>query len=359
MNIFENKTGKSNKEEFETKVNNILNQASKEAGNIGIDSLDKGNRFISLVTSGSKGNALNISQMISCLGQQNVDNQRIPYSFKNRTLPHFQQFDDTPKARGFVENSFIKGLEPTEVFFHAMGGRVGLSDTAVKTSQTGYIQRRLIKGLEDIQVKYDMTVRNHKNKIIQFKYGEIILMAKTENIKFPLMNMSVDSIYEYYSISNTNINILEFIYDKDTIRQYNDEIKERSKLTEMINIMIDYRNVLIKDVYKMDKNDEVYHSINFKYIIDNVKEQFKHNERSLTNLTPLDFYKLINECYEELVSYELLSTSSMFNALYYFYMNPINFIITINLIVFLLRYFLNKLNLNINSLLFNPEKWLV
>ena len=91
LNIFENKTGKSNKEEFETKMNNILNQASKEAGNIGIDSLDKSNRFISLVTSGSKGNSLNISQMISCLGQQNVDNQRIPYSFKNRTLPHFHR----------------------------------------------------------------------------------------------------------------------------------------------------------------------------------------------------------------------------------------------------------------------------
>ena len=340
LNIFENKTGKSNKEEFETKVNNILNQASKEAGNIGIDSLDKSNRFISLVTSGSKGNALNISQMISCLGQQNVDNQRIPYSFKNRTLPHFQQFDDTPKARGFVENSFIKGLEPTEVFFHAMGGRVGLIDTAVKTSQTGYIQRRLIKGLEDIQVKYDMTVRNHKNKIIQFQYGgNNIDTAKTENIKFPLMNMSIDDIYEYYSISNTGNNILEFIYDKDTIRQYNSESQElKTKLTEMINIMIDYRNVLIKDVYKMDKNDEVYHSINFKYIIDNVKEQFKHNERSLTNITPLDFYKLINECYEELVSYSYCPPSSMFNALYYFYMNPI---------VLLHKYKFNDLSLKV------------
>ena len=183
----------------------------------------------------------------------------------------------------------------------------------------------MIKGLEDIQVKYDMTVRNHKNKIIQFQYGgNNIDTAKTENIKFPLMNMSVDDIYEYYSISNTGNNILEFIYDKDTIRQYNSEIQElKTKLTEMINIMIDYRNVLIKDVYKMDKNDEVYHSINFKYIIDNVKEQFKHNERSLTNLTPLDFYKLINECYEELVSYSYCPPSSMFNALYYFYMNPI------------------------------------
>jgi len=113
--------------------------------------LDPSNRFVTIITCGSKGNELNMSQMISCLGQQNVENKRIPYSFTNRTLPHYKQFDDNPIARGFVESSFIEGLTPEELFFHAIGGRVGLIDTAVKTSTTGYIQRRLIKGLEDIQ----------------------------------------------------------------------------------------------------------------------------------------------------------------------------------------------------------------
>ena len=115
-----------------------------------------------MVEAGSKGSDLNISQMISCLGQQNVDGKRIPYGFEDRTLPHFTKFDDSPAARGFVESSFIGGLSPEELFFHAMGGRVGIIDTAVKTSQTGYIQRRLVKGLEDIKVEYDMTVRNNK-----------------------------------------------------------------------------------------------------------------------------------------------------------------------------------------------------
>lgn len=103
--------------------------------------------------------------MISCLGQQHVDGKRVPYGFEDRTLPHYTKFDDSPGARGFVENSFIGGLTPQELFFHAMGGRVGLIDTAVKTSQTGYIQRRLVKSLEDLKVEYDMTVRNNKQKI--------------------------------------------------------------------------------------------------------------------------------------------------------------------------------------------------
>ena len=105
-----------------------------------------------MVNAGSKGSDLNIAQMISCLGQQNVDGKRIPYGFENRTLPHFNKYDDSPTARGFVESSFISGLSPTELFFHAMGGRVGLIDTAVKTSQTGYIQRRLLKALKILKL---------------------------------------------------------------------------------------------------------------------------------------------------------------------------------------------------------------
>ena len=133
IGVFDNATGKTNEEEFETQVNNILNQASSESGKIGLKNLSKNNRFVTMVNAGSKGSDLNISFMISCLGQQNVDGKRIPYGFENRTLPHFTKYDDSPGARGFVESSYINGLNPQEMFFHAMGGRVGLIDTAVKS----------------------------------------------------------------------------------------------------------------------------------------------------------------------------------------------------------------------------------
>jgi len=90
--------------------------------------------------------------MIACVGQQAVDGKRIPYGFTDRTLPHFHKFDDGPVARGFVENSFLHGLRPEEFFFHAMGGREGLIDTAVKTAETGYIQRKMVKAMEDNRV---------------------------------------------------------------------------------------------------------------------------------------------------------------------------------------------------------------
>src|ERR1700751_3925631 len=111
-------------------------------------------------------------QMMACVGQQNVEGKRIPFGFKDRTLPHFTKDDYGPESRGFVENSYLRGLTPQEFFFHAMGGREGLIDTAVKTAETGYIQRRLVKALEDVMVKYDGTIRNSLGDVIQFSYGE-------------------------------------------------------------------------------------------------------------------------------------------------------------------------------------------
>jgi DNA-directed RNA polymerase II subunit RPB1 len=110
LGIFENNTAYSNINEFETKVNNTLNKATEESGKVGRKSLNADNRFIMIVESGSKGSLINISQMLCCLGQQNVDGKRISYGFDSRTLPHFTKYDDSPNARGFVENSFISGL---------------------------------------------------------------------------------------------------------------------------------------------------------------------------------------------------------------------------------------------------------
>ena len=98
--------------------------------------------------------------------------REFPDSYNNRSLPHYRKYDVSPESKGFVESSFIEGLKPQEFFFHAMGGREGLIDTAVKTSETGYIQRKLIKAMEDCKVVYDLSVRNANGNVIQFKYGE-------------------------------------------------------------------------------------------------------------------------------------------------------------------------------------------
>jgi len=133
LGIFENGTSRTNQQHFESQVNNLLNKATDESGKIGRSSLSDANRFKIIVDSGSKGTAINISHMISCVGQQNVEGKRIPYGLDGRTLPHFRKYDDGPAARGFIDNSYMTGLTATELFFLAMGGRIGLIDTAVKS----------------------------------------------------------------------------------------------------------------------------------------------------------------------------------------------------------------------------------
>jgi DNA-directed RNA polymerase II subunit RPB1 len=129
------------------------------------------NNISVMIECGAKGSAINIAQILSCVGQQSVEGGRIRMGVGNRTLPCYRRGDDSAGARGFVCNSYGTGLTAQEYFFHAMGGREGLVDTAVKTAATGYIQRRLSKAQEGLQVRYDATVRNSSNDVIQFYYG--------------------------------------------------------------------------------------------------------------------------------------------------------------------------------------------
>ncbi len=130
----ENNSIVNNEQFIEREIISILNQTTNEVAKISLAKIDeRTNRMFNMVKSGSKGKETNIAQIMACVGQQNVDGKRISYGFTDRTLPHFTKYDDGPEARGFVENSFISGLSPQEVFFHAMGGREGLIDTAVKS----------------------------------------------------------------------------------------------------------------------------------------------------------------------------------------------------------------------------------
>jgi len=326
IGVFENNTGKTNEEEFETQVNSILNQATSESGKIGLKNLNKDNRFVIMVNAGSKGSDLNISQMISCLGQQNVDGKRIPYGFESRTLPHFTKYDDTPGARGFVESSYINGLSPQELFFHAMGGRVGLIDTAVKTSTTGYIQRRLIKGLEDLMVSYDMTVRTNKNKIVQFSYGEDnIDTTKCEDQSIPIVTMSTQDIYAHYIIPEEkgSIKTLGNIFLKNTLARHKKQSKEfMDKTKEYIDMMIKSREALIKNVFKYKSDSSVSSPVAFSYIISNIQGQCNITISSLVDITLLEGLEMIENCFNNLRKIYYSPPTDLFKILFYYYLSP-------------------------------------
>jgi len=118
------------------------------------------------------GSVINVCQMVACVGQQIIAGQRVPNGFQDRSLPHFPKKSKEPPSKGFVRNSFYTGLFATEFLFHAISGREGLVDTAVKTAETGYMQRRLMKALEDLTTQYDLSVRNSTGGMVQFMFGD-------------------------------------------------------------------------------------------------------------------------------------------------------------------------------------------
>jgi DNA-directed RNA polymerase beta' subunit len=326
LGIFENDTSNTNMAEFEMRVNNILNKATEQSGKIGHSSLGKENRFLKIVNSGSKGSLINISQMISCLGQQNVDGKRIPYGFESRTLPHYFKFDDSPEARGFIENSYISGLTAPELFFHAMGGRIGLIDTAVKTSQTGYIQRRLIKGLEDLKAEYDGTIRNNRRKIVQFSYGDDGFdSTRAENQTVKLVEMSVEEIYMHYDIAGINDerNDMLAIYTKPTITRLNKQRKETSaKCRHYIDMMLGYRDMLVERVFFKKNESNVKVPVSFQHIIANIQGQLGFSHHSSVDITPMEAFTLIEETYAKLENLHYARPTELFKVLYFFYLSP-------------------------------------
>ena len=159
-------------ESLESEVSGILSNVRDISGKMCMQTLPRYNKPFIMATCGSKGSALNICQMIACVGQQIVGGKRMPDGFMRRSLPHFPLDAKDPAAKGFVANSFYSGLTAPEFFFHTMGGREGLVDTAVKTAETGYMARRLMKALEDLSVRYDGSVRNSVGGVVQFTYGD-------------------------------------------------------------------------------------------------------------------------------------------------------------------------------------------
>ena len=252
MGLFDNRSGRSNQEEFEGKVFETLDKVIGAAGKTGLKSLSANNRMVNMVKCGSKGADLNIAQMIALLGQQSIEGKRIAYGFQDRTLPHFKRYEDGAAARGFIESSFVKGLSPAEFFFHAMTGREGLIDTAVKTADSGYMQRQLVKTMEDLIVHHDGTVRDAGGLLVQFAYGDDGTSAtKIENQPIGLGKMSDAEIREKFAVQDVG----------------------GEKSQAFITKVIEDRDILIKNVWGGRIEKVVQSAVHLPRLIANAVQQ--------------------------------------------------------------------------------------
>jgi DNA-directed RNA polymerase subunit A' len=202
--------GRSLEETLEMKIMQVLGEARDMSGSIAEDYLTMGkqypndpydhvmaveNHHVVMARTGARASMLNITQISACLGQQAVRGGRIERGYLNRTLPHFKKGELGAKAKGFVHSSYKSGLDPIEFFFHAMGGREGLVDTAIRTAQSGYMQRRLVNALQDLQVRPSGLVTDNQGNVIQTMFGEDgVDPAKSDFGKPADLNKLIDEI---------------------------------------------------------------------------------------------------------------------------------------------------------------------
>lgn len=224
-------------ETFETNILSTLKASDGDITKKVVDHLKKNNpanSFFMMVDSKAKGSQGNIGHIIGGLGQDVLEFKRIKKKVNHRTLPHFFQNDDRPSARGFIPNSYFHGLTPKEFFFHHMTAREGMIDTAIKTSESGYLQRKLIKGMEDLLLAYDKTVRSGNNVIMQMIYGDNgISQPHYKDVEFKLINMSNTDVKKTFCFTDDELNNLsnEFKFNKTKFVKWNDDLFEKMKST--------------------------------------------------------------------------------------------------------------------------------
>ncbi len=312
LGLFDNNTGKSNQMEFENRVFVELNKATDESGKIGLAALSAENRLVAMVRAGSKGSTINISQMMACVGQQAPEGKRIPYGFTDRTLPHYKKYDDGAEARGFVESSFIDGLSPQEFFFHAMSGREGLIDTAVKTADTGYIQRQLVKAMEDLTVQYDGTVRDSRMNVVQFRYGEDGVNAtKIESASLGIAKLSDSEIRRDYGMEGAD---LSSVFAEGVMRG-----EDSQALAAFAEKILEDRRMLVEGMNRSRQESALYASVNIERILMNVATSFrlKADPAVRTDLTPTYVLAGIDRLVAKTQPYH-----NLWSALLRYYMAP-------------------------------------
>jgi DNA-directed RNA polymerase beta' subunit len=290
---------------LEIEINNISAEATSEVETIVQDNLPPDNHFIETVKSGSKGNFTNLNQIMGTIGQQIVDGKRINFGWTGRTLAHFTKWDNSLSSRGFVYSSYMSGMRPQEFFYAAMGTRVGSINTSIRTAETGYIQRRLIKSMEDLYVAYDDTVRDASGNIVQYTYGlDGFDPVKLEHIPLDLINMSNSDMETEYIL--TVDTLFDNVVTSDAYEKVQKENKEQDKLLEEEWEQIkEDRRVLREEIFSNNKSLDisVLSPINFKRLIQEISDQFQINENDLSDLTPKDVIEEVRKLVDFTVKY--------------------------------------------------------
>lgn len=273
----------SNEEWLEGRIINALNKAHDIGSKVAKECLGSDNSFAIMVGSGAKGNPVNITQIIALLGQQNVEGKRVQEVLNGRTLYHYprtslinnasnivltriedqttlmNELNSVFESRGMIIHSYIQGLKPAEMFFHAMSGRIGVAEHAVRVSASGYGERKMVKMLEDLMISYNGTVVNSRGTVVSFSYG----------------NDNIDGSYYTGTKQGMSFINMEWVVNR-------------------LNADVEYRKWLLEQEGKLIREEWVNAIEQSKVLINNYKRNEREKKR-INRRQDLEYKKKINE----------------------------------------------------------------
>lgn len=283
---------------YDSKIGGITNTTSENIKKSIMKKMDMSNRIKYIVSSGSKGADINIQQMMCLVGPQSIDGKPdIPKGFADRTLPHYPRYESSGEARGFITSNFLNGLNPQEFFFHAMAGREGVIDTAVKTANSGYLQRKLVKCMEDLKVAHDFSVRASNNDIVQFCYGYDGFNSVDLEVqkKFDFIKISAEKLQDKYYLDPSDkydYVLASHLAKMKKIDGWRDKMLEYNKQLEVL--ITEFHDIYSKFNNKID-NASIYYPVNFNRLILNTVKQFKLADVAKSDIHPLEIVQEIQE----------------------------------------------------------------
>lgn len=307
--------GNTIRQTFENKVNSATNEALNSSGEQVRMVLSRFNNFKGLLDAGSKGSNINISQIMATVAQQNVEGKRIPFGFNFRSLPHFVKDDYGAESRGFVFNSYLRGLTPQEFYFHAMGGREGLIDTAVKTAETGYIQRRLVKSMEGVSLYYDQSVRNCNGELVQLLYGEDGMAGEfLEHQKIPMIKSGQEVFARTYEFDLSKEDMKNHVSDEIAELVSTDQDMQHQLATDFEAMKL--QRLTLRDL-RPDGDETAVLPANVDRLISNAQKLFKIDRKVPTNLSPITVLEELKSVCDRMVvvkGSDALSQDAQVNA---------------------------------------------
>ena len=278
---------------LELELNNIASEIAMDVQTVVNQQIKPNNHFKECVESGSKGADRNLTQIMGAIGQQSINGSRIPFGWNGRTLSHFTKWDNGLVGRGLITSSFIAGMDAHEFFYSAVAARVSMIDSHIKTADSGYIQRKMIKVMEDLKVCYDDTIRDACGNVIQYIYGlDGCDPIYLEHIKIPLYEMNNATFIQEYQWNIEGEWINDISEDKELIS------KEFAQLEEdRYNLRYKY----MKNIRSDDKS--VLSPVNFRRLIYEKIDQYHINENDISDMKPKDVIEKVDELVNYTVQY--------------------------------------------------------